>query len=87
MSECTVYILRCCDGTIYTGWTTDLERRLSEHNRGAASKYTRARLPVQVVYSELLASRSHALKREFAIKQLSRAKKEELFQLSNVVLS
>jgi putative endonuclease len=73
-----VYILRCKDGTLYTGWTNDLERRVAEHNRGTASKYTRARRPVRLVYEEELASRSDALKREWAIKQMTRSEKETL---------
>ncbi len=75
-----VYIVRCCDGTLYTGFTTDVTSRIVAHNtspRGA--KYTRARRPVALVYSEKFASRSGALKREIAIKRLSRAKKEALF--------
>jgi putative endonuclease len=75
-----VYMLRCADGTFYTGWTTDLQKRLAEHNKGTASKYTRARLPVSQVYSEELPSKSEALKREFAIKKLTRAQKQALIQ-------
>lgn len=73
-----VYILKCRDGTYYTGWTTDLERRLDEHNRGIASKYTRARLPVDLIYHEVLSSKSDALKREWAIKNLSKNEKKHL---------
>ena len=74
-----VYILECSDGTLYTVWTTDVEARLETHNSGNGAKYTRSRLPVRLVYSEELASKSDALKREIAIKKLSRAKKQELF--------
>jgi putative endonuclease len=67
-----VYILECADSTLYTGITNDLERRLDAHARGAASRYTRARLPVRLAYREEHASRSDALKREAALKRLAR---------------
>lgn len=71
-----VYILRCADGTLYTGVTTDLVRRVEEHNASPkGARYTRARRPVALVYSERFASRSAASKREAAIKKLSRAAK------------
>lgn len=73
-----VYILRCADGTLYTGITNDLIRRCDQHNAGTASRYTRGRLPVEVVYQELQPTRSLALKRELAIKALSRPQKELL---------
>jgi putative endonuclease len=73
-----VYVLRCADGTLYTGVTTDCERRLSQHNAGTASKYTRSRRPVTVVYREPARSHGAALRRELAIKKLSRAAKEAL---------
>lgn len=73
-----VYILRCADGSLYTGITTDLERRVSQHNAGTASRYTRSRLPVEIEYHETQPTRSQALKREFAIKALSRQEKEAL---------
>jgi len=69
------YILQCADGSFYTGWTTDLERRVKTHNAGRGSKYTRLRRPVRLVYSERLPNRSAAQKRELAIKRLPRAKK------------
>lgn len=79
-------MLRCADGTLYTGYTTDLEKRLAEHNgegqsktaQTAGARYTRGRRPVTLVYSEPLATRSDALKRECAIKALSRAEKQAL---------
>lgn len=72
-------MLECSDGTLYTGITTDLERRLDEHNNSAkGAKYTRARRPVTLVYSEELDNRSEASKREFAIKKLSRKEKNRL---------
>lgn len=75
-----VYILSCDDGTLYTGYTTDLNRRLNEHNRGEGAKYTRGRTPVQLVYKEEYESRSRAQKREYEIKQYSRQKKMELIR-------
>lgn len=80
-----VYILRCADGTFYTGYTTDPDRRLEEHNRGIASKYTRGRRPVKIVYLETCESRSEALKREYMIKKLPRQKKDIL--IKNIRLS
>ena len=73
-------MLRCADGTLYTGITNDLTRRCDQHNAGTASRYTRSRLPVALVYQEIQASRSLALKRELAIKKLSRQQKELLIQ-------
>jgi len=64
------YIIRCADGSLYTGITTDLKRRCNQHNAGTASRYTRSRLPVRLVYHEIQATRSLALKRELAIKAL-----------------
>lgn len=75
-----VYILRCEDGSLYTGITNDLVRRVEQHNAGKASRYTRSRLPVVLVYQELQPSRSLALKREYAIKSLSREEKESLIE-------
>jgi putative endonuclease len=73
-----VYVVRCKDGSLYTGVTTDPERRLAEHNRGSGAAYTRSRLPVALIYLEVAADRSHALQREHAIKRMSRAEKEAL---------
>jgi putative endonuclease len=75
MREHWVYILRCADGSLYTGYTVDLERRLAEHNAGSASKYTRARTPVVLAYSERLPTLGEALRREVEIKKLSRSAK------------
>lgn len=75
-----VYIVRCADGSLYTGITTDLERRLKRHNAGTASRYTRSRLPVTLEYQEEQPNQSLALKREFAIKALNRSAKESLIQ-------
>jgi len=75
-----VYILRCADGSLYTGITNDLERRLEQHNAGTASRYTRSRLPVALEYQEEQPNQSMALKRELAIKALSRKVKESLIR-------
>jgi putative endonuclease len=74
----TVYIARCRDGSLYTGITTDPERRLAEHNSGYGGAYTRSKAPIVMVYREPAADRSGAQRRERAIKRLSRAQKEEL---------
>ena len=78
--EWFVYLLRCGDGTLYTGITTDVPRRCRQHNAGAASRCTRSRRPVVVVYEEPAATRSLALKREAAIKSLTRKAKETLIR-------
>ena len=73
-----VYILKCSDNTLYTGWTTCLERRLKEHNSGKGAKYTRSRGPVELVYYEELGTKEEALRREYAIKKMKRREKELL---------
>jgi len=75
------YILRCDDGTFYTGWTTDLHRRVQAHNDGVGAKYTKSRLPVELVYYEEYGDKKKAQQREYAIKQLSRAQKEQLIAI------
>jgi len=77
-----VYLLRCADGSLYTGITNDVPRRLKQHNAGTASRYTRSRLPAVLVYQEAQASHSHALKRELAIKGLSRQEKESMIRVA-----
>jgi putative endonuclease len=72
------YILECSDGTYYTGWSTDPERRLKQHNHGTGARYTRSRRPVQLMYVEEVPGKVAALKRERAIKALPRQKKQEL---------
>ena len=72
------YILRCADGTLYTGWTNDLEKRVAAHNAGTGAKYTKGRGPVSLIYSESFATKEEAMRREFAIKQLSREEKLRL---------
>lgn len=73
-----VYILKCSDNTLYTGWTTSLEKRLKAHNSGKGAKYTKPRLPVEIVYFEEFQDKKEAMKREYAIKQLSREEKLNL---------
>ena len=75
-----VYILCCRDGSLYTGWSTDPQRRLTVHNSGKGAKYTRSRRPVRLVYQEVCPSREAALKCEWQIKQLSRTEKLLLIQ-------
>ena len=72
------YVLRCADGTLYTGWTNNLEKRLIAHCNGTGGKYTRSRLPVELVYSEKFDEKQDAQRREYAIKQMSRQEKERL---------
>ena len=69
------YMLECSDGTLYTGYTVDLDHRLAMHNAGKASRYTRCRLPARLVYYESFATKSEAMKRECAIKRLTRSQK------------
>ena len=71
----SVYILRCADGTLYTGIAPDVEKRLQKHNEGKGAKYTRGRTPVELVYQEEWPDRAQASRREYQIKQLSRAEK------------
>ncbi|MDD7222413.1 MAG: GIY-YIG nuclease family protein [Oscillospiraceae bacterium] len=77
-----VYLLRCADGTLYTGYTDDPVRRTKVHNAGKGAKYTRARLPVELVYQEACADKSAALRREYEIKQLTRVQKLKLIEQS-----
>lgn len=73
-----VYIVRCNDQTLYTGWTNHLEKRIEAHNAGKGAKYTKARRPVELVYFEIFEHKSDALKREYQIKQLKKSEKEKL---------
>ena len=79
-----VYILSCSDNTWYTGWTNDLERRINVHSSGKGAKYTRGRLPVKLVYFEKFNDKKLAMKREYAIKRLSREEKLKLIKDWNV---
>jgi putative endonuclease len=78
VTEHVVYVLECADGTFYTGYTTDLERRVAEHDSGTGAKYTRGRTPVTVVHTERYATKSAAMSREYEIKQFTRAEKDRL---------
>ena len=73
-----VYMVECGDGTYYTGWTTDLENRLAAHNAGTGARYTRSRGPVRLIYMETFVEKTAAQRREWAIKKLTRAQKEQL---------
>ncbi len=77
------YILECADGSYYTGWTDDIEKRLRAHNAGSGSKYTRTRLPVVLRHSETFDTKSEAMRRECAVKKLSRSGKAALMQRDN----
>lgn len=77
---CYCYIIECADGTYYTGWAIDPERRLAVHNKGRGARYTRTRLPVKLVYVEEQPDRSAAMKRERAIKRMTRERKQKLFR-------
>lgn len=74
------YIVECSDGTLYTGWTNNLEKRIKSHNAGTGAKYTKSRLPVTLVYYEAFSTKQEAMKREYAVKQLTRQKKIELIK-------
>ena len=82
-----VYILRCNDDSLYTGWTNNLEKRIKAHSDGKGAKYTRARVPVELVYFEVFEDKIEAMKREFAIKQLKRKEKLELIKNSKCIKS
>lgn len=73
-----VYVLRCGDGSLYTGWTNDLEQRLAAHQSGKGAKYTKGRTPIELVYFEELPDKSAALRRENELKKLTKDKKEQL---------
>lgn len=74
------YILRCVDNSLYTGWTNDLEKRVEMHNAGKGAKYTKARLPVELVYYETFETKEEAMRREYAIKQMKKKEKERLIK-------
>ena len=79
-SKAYMYVVECADGTLYTGYTTDVERRLKTHNAGKGAKYTRARLPVKLLYSEAFASKPEAMSAEALFQKKSREKKTGLYQ-------
>lgn len=74
------YIVKCSDASLYTGWTTNLDRRMGEHNSGRGAKYTRSRVPVELVYYESFLTKQEAMRREWEIKQLSRREKLQLIE-------
>lgn len=74
------YMLRCSDGSFYTGWTNDLEKRIKSHNEGRGAKYTRDRRPVELVYFETFETKNEAMSREYQIKHMTRKQKEELLK-------
>ncbi|TGA96512.1 GIY-YIG nuclease family protein [Sporolactobacillus shoreae] len=82
MKNYSVYILECADGSLYTGYAADVHRRFELHCSGKGAKYTRSHKPLRIVYEETLPDKSTALQREWAIKHLSKQKKEELIQRS-----
>ena len=75
------YILECKDGTYYTGWTNNLEKRLKDHNNGRGAKYTKARLPVSLIYYEEFQTKEEAMSREYAIKHMTRTEKDKLVSM------
>ena len=80
-------MLKCSDGTLYTGWTNDLEKRVEAHNSGKGAKYTKARRPVELAYYEEFETKEQAMKREYAITHLGRKEKTELIAGKKVKLS
>ncbi len=80
------YIVRCSDGSLYTGWTNDLEKRIKAHNEGKGAKYTKSRRPVELVYYEAFEKKEEAMSREWAIKQMSREEKKGLLKAAPVLL-
>lgn len=81
------YIVECSDGTFYTGWTNDLDRRIDAHNSGKGAKYTKTRRPVTLVYYEMFETKEEAMRREYEIKQYSRRQKEKLIDGNDQVFS
>lgn len=79
------YILECGDKSLYTGWTTDLKRRLRVHNQGKGARYTRSRLPVRLLYYEVHMTKEEAMKREYAIKQLTHTQKMNLIEQGTII--
>ncbi|MBQ8814527.1 MAG: GIY-YIG nuclease family protein [Lachnospiraceae bacterium] len=79
-TEAYTYMVRCNDGTLYTGWTYDLKKRMEAHNSGKGAKYTRSRVPVELVYVETFSTKEEAMSREFKIKRLTRTQKQQLIE-------
>ena len=87
MEENYVYMLRCRDGSLYTGWTNDLDKRVKTHQSGQGGRYTRSRLPVQLAYFETYPTKQEAMRREWELKRLSKAEKEKLVRGDHSPLS
>jgi putative endonuclease len=83
--SCYCYIVECVDGTYYTGWAVNPEKRVTVHNKGRGARYTRTRRPVKLVYIEELPDRTSAMKREIAIKKMERGRKKKLIKESGVL--
>ena len=83
--NCYCYIVECVDGTYYTGWAVNPEKRVTVHNKGRGARYTRTRRPVKLVYIEELPDRTSAMKREIAIKKMERGRKEKLIKESGIL--
>ncbi|WWR17395.1 GIY-YIG nuclease family protein [Lachnospiraceae bacterium JLR.KK008] len=77
---CYTYIVECSDGSLYTGWTNDLDKRVRAHNAKKGAKYTKSRTPVRLVYYETFATRQEAMRREYEVKQYTRKEKEDLLR-------
>ena len=80
--DCYIYMVRCRDGSIYTGWTTELDRRIAQHNSGKGAKYTKSRRPVELVYYEKFGAKQEAMRREAEIKKMTRKQKIKLIEKS-----
>ena len=78
------YIVKCCDGSLYTGWTNNIEKRINDHNNGKGAKYTKSRLPVALVYYEEFGTKEEAMRREWEIKQLGRKEKLKLIEIQDL---
>lgn len=85
MTDHYVYVVRCSDDTLYTGYTTDVDRRIQEHNTGHGATYTRGRTPVELVYTEAFRTRSAAMQREHEIKSFDRSRKEALVDADGAI--
>lgn len=79
------YIVKCRDGSLYTGWTNDLDRRIKAHNEGKGAKYTKSRRPVSLVYYEEFGTKEEAMRREYEIKHMARSRKEEMIKDRGIV--
>jgi len=83
--ECYTYMVECSDGSLYTGWTNDLQRRIKAHNGKKGAKYTKSRTPVKLVYYEVFPTKEEAMRREYEVKRYTRKEKEALLRAANLV--